>query len=279
MSAQKRELQMISVQRNRDSRTTQYKKRKRRRQRRRRLGIWGVCAVVLIGSCLVTNRFTEVPIVGKDAKIAYLKEQGNYPTELIELVEKNEEAYDFVKDYPNREKYQNEKIELSEDYQKGKVPLLMQWDKRWGYDLYGDAMIALSGCGPTCMTMAYVYYTDDVRMHPKKMAAYAQKQGYHVQEGTSWEFWTKGAEGLGLQGEEISLNRAVMEAVLDSGGLIVCSMSPGDFTDGGHYILLRGYDEKGFFVNDPNRKSNSKKQWDYETLCGQIKNLWAIYKA
>lgn len=55
-------------------------------------------------------------------------------------------------------------------------------------------------------------------------------------------------------------------------------MRQGDFTTTGHYILLRGYDENGFFVNDPNRRQNSEKQWSYETLKGQIKNLWALYE-
>ena len=81
-----------------------------------------------------------------------------------------------------------------------------------------------------------------------------------------------------IAGEEISLNESTIDAVLDCGGLVVCSMAPGDFTDTGHYILLRGYDSKGYFVNDPNRRSNSKKQWTFDTLSGQIKNLWAIYK-
>ena len=43
------------------------------------------------------------------------------------------------------------------------------------------------------------------------------------------------------------------------------------------YILLRGYDENGFFVNDPNRRSNSERQWDFDTLASQMKNLWGIY--
>ena len=174
--------------------------------------------------------------------------------------------------------HQKATIDISKDVKKGKVPLLMQWDKRWGYDAYGDAMIALSGCGPTCMTMAYLYHTGDTSMNPEKMAEYAQDNGYHTDEGTSWTFWTDGAAGLGLYGEEISLNESTIDAVLDCGGLVVCSMTPGDFTDTGHYILLRGYDSKGYFVNDQNRRSNSKKQWTFDTLSGQIKNLWAIYK-
>ncbi len=245
---------------------------KKKRKRRKKLGI-----ILLVVLCLVTNWFTEIPFINKSVSIEKLKEQGKYPDELLALVEKNEETYDFVKHYPDREKYQNKEIDLSKECRRKTVPLLMQWDKRWGYDFYGDSMIALSGCGPTCMTMAYIYHTKDETMNPAKMAEYAQEQGYHSEEGTSWEFWTKGAEALGLYGEEISLDEKIIKAVLDAGGVVICSMSPGDFTDAGHYILIRGYDEKGFLVNDPNRESNSKKQWDYETLRGQIKNLWAIY--
>lgn len=287
MSAQNKELQFISVERNGSydagravnyrERSQQRRRRNKKRQRHRMLCGIGICMVVFIGLCYATNWFTEIPLIGKNVRIEHLKESGEYPKELLELLDKNEEAYDFVESYPDREKYKNEAIDLSKDYKAGSVPLLIQWDKRWGYNLYGDAMIGLSGCGPACMTMAYLYHTGDTAMNPRKMAEYAQESGYHSDEGTSWSFWTEGAAELGLYGEEISLSENTMEAVLDSGGLIVCSMAPGDFTDGGHYILLRGYDEKGFFVNDPNKKSNSKKQWTYETLHSQIKNLWAIY--
>ena len=199
-----------------------------------------------------------------------------YPPELLELLERNQEAKKFVWEYPLK-KDERPEIDLSEYADADEMPLLMQWDKRWGYDLYGDAMIGLAGCGPTCMTMAYLYYTGDLTMNPRKMAEYAQERGYHTEEGTSWSFWTDGAADIGLYGEQISLSENNMKAVLDCGGLLVCSMSPGDFTTKGHFILLRGYDEHGFFVHDPNRKENSKKQWEYDTLSTQIKNLWAIY--
>ncbi|MBO5373088.1 MAG: C39 family peptidase [Lachnospiraceae bacterium] len=286
MSVQRKEIQVIPVQRNygyekrnwqQNSAVFQRKKKHKYKKKTRRSGVVIGLAMILLTLCVVTNWFTEMPVIGKNARIEYLTEQGIYPKELLELLKKNEETYDFVRNYPNREKYQSKHIDLSKDVKKAEAPLLMQWDKRWGYDLYGDTMIALSGCGPTCMTMAYLYHTKDTTMHPGKMAEYAQEEGYHSKEGTSWEFWTKGAEDLGMYGEEISLDENIMKAVLDADGVIVCSMSPGDFTDGGHYILLRGYDEKGFFVNDPNRKSNSKKQWDFKTLQKQMKNLWAIY--
>lgn len=247
------------------------------RKRRRRLFVLGVCAAALLAVCYQTNWFASLHAAGRAGKVKQLRSKGDYPDELLALAEQNEETFDFVKDYEKREKYEGKEIDLSGDYKAGNVPLLMQWDKRWGYDSYGDAMIGLSGCGPTCMAMAYLYYTGDLTMNPRTVAQYAQENGYHTEEGTSWSFWTDGAAGLGLQGQQVALSENVMKSVLDVGGVLVCSMAPGDFTTQGHYILLRGYDENGFFVNDPNRRSNSEKQWDYETLSGQIKNLWSLY--
>ena len=298
MSIQNKELQIISIDRNggfSDRKAGGYACQKtfvrvRRRQRRklaRRLCLCLLCfcIVILAALCWRINWFSDAAEVrGRNTQIRRLKEEivsaeneEEYSKELKELLEQNEETYDFVKDYPNRADFVGREIDLSEDCDTNDVPLLMQWDKRWGYDLYGDSMIGLAGCGPTCMTMAYLYYTGDLEMNPRKMAEYAQDNGYHSEEGTSWSFWTDGAAGIGLCGEQLSLSQNSMEAVLDNGGLVVCSMAPGDFTTTGHYILLRGYDENGFFVNDPNRNSNSEKQWDYDTLSTQMKNLWAIY--
>lgn len=195
---------------------------------------------------------------------------------LQELLELNAEAEDFVNGYMDRASYLGQEIDLSADFQSGRVPLLMQWDKRWGYDLYGDSMIGLSGCGPTCLAMAYLYFTEDLTANPRTMAQFAYKNGYFVSGGTSWDLWTEGVKKLGLSGEELPLDQGRMEKALDNGSLIVCSMRPGDFTTTGHFILIYGYDENGFRVNDPNRRSNSEKQWTYEVLQGQIKNLWAI---
>ncbi len=203
--------------------------------------------------------------------------QQEYMAELIELRELNQEARDFVEDYPNRENYKSQPVDLSGDYTAGEVPLLMQWDKRWGYDSYGDNLIALAGCGPVCLNMAYLYFTGDVNVNPREMAKFAYENGYYTKEGTNWSLWTEGVKKLGLSGEMLTLSERAMKDALDNGGLIVCSMAPGDFTTTGHFILLTGYDEKGFFVNDPNRHSNSEKRWEFDTLQYQIKNLWGIY--
>ena len=158
----------------------------------------------------------------------------------------------------------------------GQVPLLLQWDKRWGYESYGDSIIGLAGCGPTCLSMVYVYFTHDLNGTPREIASYCEKNGYYTENGTSWSLWTEGLPALGLSGKELPLVENSMKTALDQGKLIVCSMRPGDFTTSGHYILLYDYDDTGFCVKDPNRVSNSSRTWDYDTLSPQIKNLWTI---
>ena len=196
---------------------------------------------------------------------------------LQELAEKNEEALDFVENYVNRERYLGQEIDLTNELNSSEIPpLLMQWDKRWGYEEYGDSIMGLSGCGPTCLSMAYLYFTGDATGNPREMGIFCEEYGYYTQVGTSWELWTDGVAQLGLSGKVLSLDESVMKNALNDGKIIICSMRPGDFTTTGHYILIYDYNEQGFLIHDPNRKSNSEKIWSYDTLNGQIKNLWAI---
>lgn len=199
-----------------------------------------------------------------------------YPDWLKQMVSLNSETIEYAEEYKNREDYIGKPIDLSKDYTKGEVPFLLQWDEKWGYDFYGNDAIGAAGCGPTCLSMAYIYLKGDISGNPRKMAEFTYTNGFYTKEGTSWDLWTDGIEKLGLIGEELTFDESVMENALDSNSLIICSMRPGDFTSTGHYILIRGYNSNGFYVNDPNHISNSKKQWTFDKLDGQIKCLWSI---
>ncbi len=259
------------------------RQRRRRKRLRRRLGcasLLMVCAVALI----YIRSTQKMPDLTKEYQEAMQKfasvwngtTSRSILKELDDMLEKNTEAADFVSGYSERDNYINQPIDLSEEFEPGTVPLLMQWDKRWGYDAYGDSIIGLSGCGPTCLSMAYLYLTEDTTENPRTMAEFASENGFYTEGGTSWSLWTEGAALLGLSGKELPLDENRMKRALDNDGLIVCSMRPGDFTTTGHFILIRGYDENGFIVNDPNRRSHSQRQWSYKELSGQIKNLWVL---
>lgn len=203
-----------------------------------------------------------------------------YPDTLIEMLRKNPETEDFVLSYPE-ERDMIHDIDLSNCINTEDMPHLLQFDKRWGYEHYGDGMIAFTGCGPTCLSMVALYFLDNKDISPLYVADMAESCGYYVNGvGSDWSLMTKGADELGLKAEEIPLDYNVITNCLNNGRLIICAMGPGDFTDAGHFIVLSGIGENNKIkVNDPNSIANSEKLWDYDQLKGQIKNLWCYEEA
>ena len=200
---------------------------------------------------------------------------GKYPRNLIDLLERNPETEKFVLEYPFREELEPEVF--SYDLSEG-VPLMMQWDQRWGYEKYGSDMIAITGCGPTCLAMAGYYVTDgDATFHPEAIAEFSEENGYYSKgNGSSWTLISEGGVKLGLDVTEIPLVKKRVMDNLEVDNPIICSVRAGDFTTTGHYIVLVGCEDGLIRVNDPNSYANSEKLWTYEQLEPQIRNLWVI---
>lgn len=168
-------------------------------------------------------------------------------------------------------------INLAGEVTKGEIPLFQQWDRRWGYETYGGGLLAMKGCGPVCLSMVYCGLTGDTRWNPYEIACLAEERGYYLPGvGTSWDLMLAGARELGLEAQEIPLDGGYIINELRCGRPVICSMRPGDFTSGGHFIVLASADAEGkISVRDPNSKENSAKTWDVERLLPQIKGLWS----
>lgn len=198
---------------------------------------------------------------------------GEYPQYIIDLMERNPETESFVLNYPFREK---QTVDLSA-YSRDTVPLFLQWDPMWGYEKYGSSIVAVTGCGPTCLAMVGYYLTGDENMTPNQVASFAEKNGYYASGyGSSWALISEGAQKLGLEATELPLVKKKIEDTLKEGTPVILSLGQGDFTSTGHYIVLTGVEEDGFRVNDPNSRLNSQRLWTYAELEGQIRNIWAI---
>lgn len=199
----------------------------------------------------------------------------DYPDEVIETLEKNPETEEFVLNYPLK-KGDYSKEDLDECLNQAQVPLILQWDSRWGYYEYGSSVIGVTGCGPTCLSMVSIHLLQDSKLTPVYMADYAKKNGYYAEGiGTAWDFMTYGARGLGLKVQEVTLDENVVTRHLRQGRPIICAMGPGDFTESGHFIVLVGVEDGKIRVNDPNSKIRSEKLWDFDDFKYQIKNMWA----
>ena len=152
----------------------------------------------------------------------------------------------------------------------------MQWDKRWGYTPYGEDMLAISGCGPTCLSMVCVHLLNDTSLNPRVIAQFSEENDFCAPgDGTKWTLISEGAVMLGLNVEEVYLDESNISQILESGNPIICAMGPGDFTTEGHFIVLTGVDEDGqIIVNDPNSEKLSERTWELDRLMSQMKNLW-----
>lgn len=197
-----------------------------------------------------------------------------WPEELLDLLEKNPEAEAFVLNYPIRKNLDSE-IDLTEYLDSSDVPLLLQWDERWGYSQYAGELMGLSGCGPTCLSMVCLYLLDDASYTPQYIAQFATENGYSVSgNGSSWTLISEGGEKLGLDVTEIPLDENRIIRNLEVGNPIICVMGPGFFTSTGHFIVMTEYENGYVKVNDPNSPNRSEQTWKLTEVMEQIRNLW-----
>lgn len=200
----------------------------------------------------------------------------NYPEKMLEALANNPEMADFVAQYTGNEEIQN--TGLTEIEKEQPYPLFLQWDARWGYAAYGDnSNIGLSGCGPTSLAMVLYYLTGDETITPDKIAAYSMENGYYLSgTGTKWALITDFPLLYGIRVKQLGLDEEKMISELARGNMIICAMREGDFTAGGHFIVIYGYDSMGFKVNDSNCVARSQKSWTFQEIKNQIKNIWSF---
>ena len=242
---------------------------KGRRKKRR------VNPAVILLPVLIASTIFFYPRIRAASEIMKIEDSG-CPESLIELAKINPETIDFVKGYSSYDENAGE-ADISEDVKKGEIPLFLQWDERWGYEKYGSDFMAITGCGPTCLSMVYSGLTGNTDMNPFMMAVKAEDEGYYVDgSGSSWSMMDEMARELGLEVFTPEFSKEGITDTLNKGLPVICIMGPGDFTSAGHFIVLTGNTLTGKIkVNDPNSRKNSNKSWEVERLMPQIRNLWA----
>lgn len=219
--------------------------------------------------------FALLMILSGSSYILYENSLTEIPGSLVEFGRKYPEAQQFVTDY---HKYKNMpwNQELHLNVREGEIPLFIQWDKRWGYQYYGNDLLGIRGCGPTCISMVLCGLNGNDEWNPYRVAMFSEKNGYDVPGvGTSWDLMSDGAEMLGLNSEKGNITKDYIMNNLSVSSPMICSMGPGDFTYTGHFIVLVGIDTYGdIIVNDPNSKRNSTRHWDLDILIPQIQSIW-----
>ena len=112
---------------------------------------------------------------------------------MIQSLYRNEELIDFVYNYPSKKRTCLYRYNRSSH--KGRYPLLLQYDPRWGYGKYGYNVIGMNGCGPKCCN-DYCRINREEITYPFDGHLTAYSHGYY-QDGTSWAFFTEGMKHYG----------------------------------------------------------------------------------
>lgn len=269
--------------------------RRRRRQLQRRMILSGIVFVIILLFSSCAYRCAKKADAREAAKVEKAKkeekeeqeteqerlervrqeaQEAGYPAEIIELLSKNPETVGFVEDYGKKKDAPVK--ETVGDIAQGEIPYLYQWDEGWGYSPYGTSTVAVSGCGPTCMSMIISGLTGDNTVTPLKMVAYSEQYGHITAENdTTWAFMKEVAWSFGLSSWDIGLDESIVASELAQGHPVVCALGPGDFTQNGHFIVLAGYDNGNVTVHDPFSEINSEKTWAYADIMPQIRAIWA----
>lgn len=165
------------------------------------------------------------------------------------------------------------------------VTYFCQADEEWASQLYGTDPIGPYGCGPTAMAIVVASLTD-ADTDPAQMSAWAAKHGYWAPRSGSYHSIVQGiARDFGLESESIT-DRTVenLYDVLTTGHIVVALMGKGHFTDGGHFIVLRGATPTGdILVADPNSLERSLEIWDPQLILDELSSarssgapLWSV---
>ncbi|MBQ3492286.1 MAG: C39 family peptidase [Oscillospiraceae bacterium] len=222
---------------------------------------------------------SSLPELSLEEKKQFILTSALYNERMQKMVVDFPQTIDYVYRLPELDGTKQE-TDLSSLADSEEVPLLLQFDDRWGYLPYGSGHIGYTGCGPVCLSMVAIYLTGDTSYTPEWMCNFATEEGYcSPGNGTAWTLFSQGAEKLGLTAKELPLVKGLITNELDKGNPVVIVVGPGDFTNTGHFLVLTGYDETGFTINDPFSVENSNRTWSYSQLEPQILNLWSLKKA
>ena len=199
-----------------------------------------------------------------------------YPSEdLPRLALAEPAAIAFVRAYPDMAKSGSA---YGDTVSKGEVPMLFNWDERWGAVDYDGSALAVTGSGPTSLAMAYMGLTGKNDKTPADMAQLATDKGFAGGDShTTSEFFTTIGKDLGLDVHEIEASSDILADELDSGTVVLVEVRSETLTDATHWVVVAYENENGSVrVYDPTSPSASARPWDPATISSASIRMYAV---
>lgn len=189
----------------------------------------------------------------------------------------NDDTFELAYNYPfKKDSYQNMSF-TDEELDGGAIYMN---DERWIYENYA---IKSYGCAAVAVTMANLAVNHNSEVDPVKVINYADEMGWYNLGGISQEAVKDILNYFGLSAEEHFFDKnngekvteAELKAAVDTDGTAVIAAVRGD-TFGKHALIIRGYDENGFYINDPASSEKTAKAWDFSVFENELVYYWVI---
>lgn len=250
-----------------------------------------------VSNSIISQFSTELD---RDEQLAQIAKRANEYTDerLLQLALNEPEAIGFVANYLDADKSSSA---YTDSVTKGSVPKLFDWDERWGYVTYGDGPIAVTGSGPTTLSMAYMGLTGLNNMTAANFASLdsssqTSTNGTSTANGSSsssnsssskdsdgsttssdssttstgdsaLDAMIKMATGAGLTASQLSVSSSNLTGYLSESSVIAVHLKANSLTADEHWALAVGVDSDGSVILfDPTSSSISSRTWAAGTI-------------
>lgn len=165
----------------------------------------------------------------------------------------------------------------------------LQTDPRWknkDYSAKGESTtIGASGCGPTAAAMLIETLTGKT-FTPEDACKWSLQHGYKaVKRGTYYSYFVPQFAYFGIHCYQLSWentyhkpNSSVHDkalALLKQGYYLIALMKKGNWTSGGHFVVVWWADGK-VYINDPASKKITRIEGDMNTFRNEAAYYWVI---
>lgn len=162
-----------------------------------------------------------------------------------------------------------------------KTPLLLQTDERWKDLAYGTGEendIAHNGCALLSLSMVLSHWRQTT-IDPQEIFSWAQNRYFVEGAGTAWSIFPDFANQYQLTYHDLGNDFQKAQSYLEQDIPVIASVTAGDFTDGGHILVLARMTGTEIRVLDPNddpEKNHFKQNFSTEEIQNQAIHYWTF---
>lgn len=160
------------------------------------------------------------------------------------------------------------------------LPLLKQWDSRWGTRPYGGSSIGISGSLPVCLSIAVMSLQGKRSCTPDAVAAFREtcREAAGDEEAAFIKSFVRQHSLHAEWTERLSAEQA--RSSLGAGDVLICLLDAGKLVDdAGHFVLMTDLDQETAAVHDPLSAARTIERVSFPALQEQALGWWLLSKA